>query len=92
MMFTGQILAAPVFYGILNVLAVGMEYLVRTFAGTFLYGYSGYMPLRRPSPSSRLPGRLEQRAGREQSAPAMLISHPQRRDAAGRFGAAEYVL
>ena len=43
MMFTGQILAAPVFYGILNFLAVGMEYLVRTFAGTFLYGYSGYM-------------------------------------------------
>lgn len=43
MMFTGQILAAPVFYGTLNFLAVGMEYLVRTFAGTFLYGYSGYM-------------------------------------------------
>ena len=42
MMFTGQILAAPVFYGILNFLAVGMEYLVRTFAGNFLYGYSGY--------------------------------------------------
>ena len=42
MMFTGQILAAPVFYGILNVLAVGMEWLVRTFAGNFLYGYSGY--------------------------------------------------
>jgi len=42
MMFTGQILAAPVFYGTLNFLAVGMEYLVRTFAGNFLYGYSGY--------------------------------------------------
>ena len=42
MMFTGQILAAPVFYVILNVLAVGMEWLVRTFAGNFLYGYSGY--------------------------------------------------
>lgn len=42
MMFTGQILAAPMFYGILNFLAVGMEYLVRTFAGNFLYGYSGY--------------------------------------------------
>lgn len=42
MMFTGQILAAPVFYGILNFVAVGMEYLVRNFAGTFLYGYSGY--------------------------------------------------
>lgn len=42
MMFTGQILAAPVFYGILNVLAACMEWLVRTFAGNFLYGYSGY--------------------------------------------------
>ena len=42
MMFTGQILAAPVFYGILNVLAAGMEWLVRTFAGNFLYGYNGY--------------------------------------------------
>lgn len=42
MMFTGQILAAPVFYGILNVLAAGMEWLVRTFVGNFLYGYSGY--------------------------------------------------
>ena len=42
MMFTGQILAAPVFYGILNVLAAGMEWLVRSFAGNFLYGYSGY--------------------------------------------------
>lgn len=30
------------FYGTLNFLAVGMEYLVRTFAGNFLYGYSGY--------------------------------------------------
>lgn len=42
MMFTGQILAAPVFYGILNVLVVGMEFLVRSFAGNFLYGYGGY--------------------------------------------------
>ena len=42
MMFTGQILAAPVFYGILNILAVGMEYLVQNFAGNFLYGYGGY--------------------------------------------------
>ncbi len=42
MMFTGQILAAPVFYGILNVLAAGVEALVRLFAGNFLYGYSGY--------------------------------------------------
>ena len=42
MMFTGQILAAPVFYGVLNILAAGLEYLVRSFAGNFLYGYSGY--------------------------------------------------
>ncbi len=41
MMFTGQILAAPVFYGVLNLVAVGMEYLVRAFAGNFLYGYDG---------------------------------------------------
>lgn len=40
MMFTGQILAAPVFYGVLNVLAVGVEALVRLFAGNFLYGWS----------------------------------------------------
>lgn len=39
-MFTGQILAAPVFYGILNLLAVGMEQLVYGFAGNMLYGYS----------------------------------------------------
>lgn len=39
MVFTGQILAAPVFYGVLNFLAVGMEYLVRLFAGNFLFGY-----------------------------------------------------
>ena len=43
MIFTGQILAAPVFYGVLNVLAVGVETLIRAFAGKFLYGwaYSG---------------------------------------------------
>ena len=41
LMFTGQILAVPAFYLILNILAVGMEVLVRTFAGNFLYGYSG---------------------------------------------------
>ncbi len=39
MVFTGQILAAPVFYGVLNVLVVGMEWLVRQFAGNFLFGY-----------------------------------------------------
>ncbi len=40
MMFTGQILAAPVFYGALNVLVVGVELLIRTFAGNFLYGWA----------------------------------------------------
>ena len=39
MVFTGQILAAPVFYGVLNILAVGMELLVTEFAGNFLYGW-----------------------------------------------------
>ena len=41
MIFTGQLLAAPVFYGILNILAVGVEVLVRSFAGNFLYGWAG---------------------------------------------------
>ena len=41
MVFTGQILAAPVFYGILNILAVSLEFLVSTLAGNFLYGWSG---------------------------------------------------
>ena len=40
-MFTGQILAIPAFYAILNVLVVGAEWLVRTFAGLFLYGING---------------------------------------------------
>lgn len=40
MMFTGQILAAPVFYGILNIVVVGAEFLLRLFAGNFLYGWS----------------------------------------------------
>jgi len=40
MMFTGQILAAPVFYGALNVLVVGVELLVRAFAGNFLFGWT----------------------------------------------------
>ncbi len=39
MMFSGQALAAPVFYGILSFLSIAMEALVRTFAGSFLYGY-----------------------------------------------------
>jgi len=41
MVFTGQILAAPVFYGILNFLAVGLDALLSRFAGTFLYGWAG---------------------------------------------------
>ncbi len=40
MIFTGQILAAPVFYGALNVLVVGVEGLVKVFAGNFLYGWT----------------------------------------------------
>ena len=41
MVMTGQILAAPVFYFVGNILVPGMEYLLRHFAGNFLYGYSG---------------------------------------------------
>ena len=40
MIFTGQILAAPVFYGVASVLVVGVELLLRYFAGNFLYGWS----------------------------------------------------
>ena len=43
MMMTGQILAAPVFYFVGNILVPGMEYLLRNFAGNFLYGYSGHV-------------------------------------------------
>ena len=39
--FTGQALAAPVFYVVLNVLVVGVEMLLRNFAGNFLYGWAG---------------------------------------------------
>lgn len=42
MMMTGQILATPVFYFVGNILVPGMEYLLRNFAGNFLYGYSGH--------------------------------------------------
>ena len=42
MMMTGQILAAPVFYFVGNILVPGMEYLLRNFAGNFLCGYSGH--------------------------------------------------
>ena len=40
MMFSGQALAAPVFYGIFNALSITMETLIRTFSGSFLYGYA----------------------------------------------------
>ncbi|MBE6908149.1 MAG: hypothetical protein E7474_00870 [Ruminococcaceae bacterium] len=40
MIFTGQVLAAPVFYGVLNILVVGVEMLIRAFAGNFLYGWA----------------------------------------------------
>ncbi len=40
MIFTGQILAAPVFYGVLNVVVVGVETLLRVFAGNYLYGWA----------------------------------------------------
>lgn len=43
-MFTGQILALPVFYGILNVLVIGMNQMVQTFVGAFLYGYDSASP------------------------------------------------
>ncbi len=43
MMMTGQILAAPVFYFVGNILVPAMEYLLRNFAGNFLYGYSGHV-------------------------------------------------
>lgn len=42
MMMTGQILAAPVFYFVGNILVPAMEYLLRNFAGNFLFGYSGH--------------------------------------------------
>ncbi|MEG0779770.1 MAG: ABC transporter permease subunit [Oscillospiraceae bacterium] len=37
-MFAGQVLAIAAFYAIFNVLAVGVDALVRSFAGMFLYG------------------------------------------------------
>lgn len=38
-MFTGVSLAAPVFFLVGNVLVSGVETMLRTFAGQFLYGY-----------------------------------------------------
>ena len=39
-MFTGHILALPVFYGILNVLAYGLYTLISTILSSFFYGYT----------------------------------------------------
>ena len=41
-MFTGQILALPAFYVILNGLTAGLNLLVQNFASAFLYGYGDY--------------------------------------------------
>jgi ABC-2 type transport system permease protein len=44
-MFTGQVLALPAFYIILNGLAEGLNQLIQNLASSFLYGYSGdYTP------------------------------------------------
>ena len=40
-MFTGQILAVPVFYAALNVVAMALCQAVQALGGMFLYGYSG---------------------------------------------------
>lgn len=39
-MFTGQILALPVFYVIFNILIVALNQLFQSFAGAFIYGYN----------------------------------------------------
>ncbi|SMC53587.1 hypothetical protein [Papillibacter cinnamivorans] len=39
-MFTGNILALPVFYGVLSFLTPAIEYLIRSVLGDFLFGYS----------------------------------------------------
>ena len=40
-MFTGHILALPAFYGILNMLATGLCYLLQNMASRFLFGFTG---------------------------------------------------
>ncbi len=40
-MFTGQILAIPAFYGILNILAYGLCDMIQSLAGAFYFGYNG---------------------------------------------------
>lgn len=39
-MFTGHILALPAFYGILNILASGLAFLVQNLAQEFVFGFS----------------------------------------------------
>lgn len=74
MVCTGQILAAPVFYGVGNFLVVGMELLVCDFAGNFLYGHAcgPYASLRAFSPLYNLVTRVHVEtllgAGREADA------------------------
>lgn len=41
-MFTGNMIALPVFYGILNILALGVTMLVDGVCRTFLLGYQGF--------------------------------------------------
>ncbi|MCI8761781.1 MAG: hypothetical protein HFF20_07065 [Oscillospiraceae bacterium] len=41
-MFTGHILALPAFYGIFNVLAYGVYFLVETVFRKFYYGFTGF--------------------------------------------------
>lgn len=43
-MFTGQILAAPVFYGVLNGLAAGLNLLIQNLGEAFYYGFSAGTP------------------------------------------------
>lgn len=43
-MFTGQILAIPAFYAILNILVLGINFLVQNLASAFYYGYTSSTP------------------------------------------------
>ena len=40
-MFTGNLLALPVFYGILNFLVIALSYVLDYLMGQFLFGYAG---------------------------------------------------
>lgn len=44
-MFTGNLVALPVFYGILNVLVLGMVFLLTNLADSFLFGVTVASPL-----------------------------------------------